>query len=39
MVSSSLAMLVDNFMTNITELRIQADLIEGRKNFNNYYQN
>jgi hypothetical protein len=28
LVSSSLAILVDNFMNNITELKIQADLIE-----------
>ena len=30
LVSSSLAILVDNFMNNITELKIQADLIEGK---------
>lgn len=30
LVSSSLAILVDNFMNNIAELKIQADLIEGK---------
>lgn len=31
LVSSSLATMVDNFMNNIADLKIQADLIEGKK--------
>lgn len=30
LISSSLAVLVDNFMNNIADLKIQADLLEGK---------
>ncbi len=33
LVASSLAVLVDNFMANIADLKIQADLIEGNSIF------